>query len=238
LFPLSGTRSRSTSPRTPARRAHSARHSLRSSVRRRKTPWKLLVAAVCLLIVTGLLAWATIARRMAPMSNTSQTHFDAIIVLGSPADADGNPTPIQFARVTEAVREYERGVAPRLILTGGSTRFHYVEAEVMARTARAQGIPESAIFVEDQALDTIQNACYSDKIMRQHGWTSAEVVSSDYHLPRAAMIFGQLPLEWRMHAAPSVWRWSRYRRVVTPLRETLSTVRYLAWARAMERCEP
>ena len=96
------------------------------------------------------------------MSNTSQTHFDAIIVLGSPADADGNPTPIQFARVTEAVREYERGVAPRLILTGGSTRFHYVEAEVMARTARAQGIPESAIFVEDQALDTIQNACYSE----------------------------------------------------------------------------
>lgn len=235
---MAGTSSRSTSPHKPARRPASARHGVRSSTRRRRTPWKLLIAAAGLLIVIGLFAWATIARRMAPMSNTNLTHFDAIIVLGSPADADGNPTPIQFARVTEAVHEYERGVAPRLILTGGSTRFGYVEADVMARTAQAQGIPESAIFVEDRAQDTIQNACYSDRIMQQHGWHSAEVVSSDFHLPRAAMIFSQLPMEWRMHAAPPIWRWSRYRRVVTPMRETLSTVRYLVWARAMERCQP
>ena len=55
----------------------------------------------------------------APSSNTNLTRFDAIIVLGSPADADGNPTPEQLARVTEGVREYERDVAPRLIFTGG-----------------------------------------------------------------------------------------------------------------------
>ena len=87
--------------------------------------------------------------------------------------------------MTEGVREYERGVAPRLILTGGAAHNQFVEARVMARTAEAQGIPASAIFVEPEARDTIQNACYSVRIMKAHGWRSAEVVSSASHLPRA-----------------------------------------------------
>ena len=72
----------------------------------------------------------------------------------------------------------------------------------MARTAEAQGIPESAIFIEPEAKDTIQNACYSVRIMKAHGWRSAEVVSSAIHLPRAGIIFNRLPMEWRSHAAP------------------------------------
>jgi hypothetical protein len=52
------------------------------------------------------------------------------------ADSDGNPTPTQLARVTEAVHEYERGVAPRLILTGGAVLNRFVEARVMARPPR------------------------------------------------------------------------------------------------------
>jgi len=101
-----------------------------------------------------------------PTSNTALTRFDAIIVLGNPADADGNPSPTQQALVTEAVHEYERGVAPRLIVTGGAVANRFVEARVMARTAEAQGIPASAIFVEPEARNTIENACYSERIMK------------------------------------------------------------------------
>ena len=72
----------------------------------------------------------------------------------------------------------------------------------MAGAAAAQGIPPSAIFVETKADDTIQNACYSERIMQAHGWHSAEIISSAYHLPRAGLIFGHTSLDWRMHAAP------------------------------------
>ena len=64
-----------------------------------------------------------------------------------PADSDGNPTPTQLARVTEAVHEYKRGVAPQLILSGGAVTNRFVEARVMARSAEAQGIPDSAILM-------------------------------------------------------------------------------------------
>jgi len=189
-------------------------------------------------LILGILAWGAIARQLAPSSNTSLTRFDAIIVLGTPADRDGNPTPAQLARVTEGVHEYERGVAPRLILTGGAAYNRFVEAQVMARTAQAQGIPESAIFVEPQAMDTIQNACFSVRIMKAHGWGSAEVVSNAAHLPRAGLIFSRLPLDWRAHAAPSLSPESAMEASVVALVETMKTARYLVWTRQSEHCEP
>jgi uncharacterized SAM-binding protein YcdF (DUF218 family) len=177
-------------------------------------------------------------RHFAPTSNTSLSRFDVIIVLGSPADEDGNPTPLQLSRVTEAVHEYERGVAPRLIFTGGIDRHRPIEARVMARAAEALGIPESAIFEEGKARDTIQNACYSLKIMQNHGWRSAEVVSSASHLPRAGLIFSILQIEWRTHAALPLEPEGAVSSGAEEAKETLKTLRYLVWAREFERCEP
>jgi uncharacterized SAM-binding protein YcdF (DUF218 family) len=200
--------------------------------------WKSWLAAASVFSFLALLAWGVLARRLAPSANTSLTRFDAIIVLGTPADSDGNPTPAQLSRVNESVREYERGVAPRLILTGGAAHNRFVEAQVMARAAHAKGIPESAIFVEPEAKDTIQNACYAVRIMKAHGWRSAEVVSEAGHLPRAGLILSRLPLQWRTRAAPPLLPESAAYKVVSTALETLKTVRYLVWTRQNERCEP
>ena len=210
----------------------------RTPARRRRLGWRGRVAISAGAAVLALLVWASVAREVAPASNTSLNRFDAIIVLGSPADADGNPTPALLARVTEAVREYQRGVAPRLILSGAAAHNRFVEASVMARAAHAQGIPESAIFVEPEATDTIQNACYSARIMKAHGWRSAEVVSAGFHLPRAGLIFSRLPLEWRAHAAPPLSPDSAAYAISASAMETLKTARYLVWTRLTERCEP
>jgi len=225
-------------PRTPPPRQLRRRVSHR---RRPSTPrpnWPLRAALAAAALCAALLGWAAIARQLQPQSNTSLNRFDAIIVLGTPADADGNPTPVQLSRVTEAVHEYERGVAPRLILSGGPAHNQFVEATVMAHAAHAQGIPESALFVEPRAQDTIQNACYSKQIMDAHGWRSAEVVSTATHLPRAAMIFDRTSLEWRMHAAPALSPDSpAYGTLLTSV-ETLKTLRYLLWSRWTEHCDP
>lgn len=213
--------------RTPARRTAG-----RAS-KRWNWLWRVGVGSAAL--VALLLGWAALARKLAPAGNTTQERFDTIIVLGTPADADGNPTPTQLARVTEAVHEYERGVAPRMILTGGAAHNQYVEAAVMARTAEAQGIPASAIVVEPKAMDTIQNACFADRIMQAHGWASAEIISSASHLPRVGMIFSRLPVKWRTHAAPALEPEAGGE---STLVEILKTAHYLTWARETERCQP
>jgi uncharacterized SAM-binding protein YcdF (DUF218 family) len=194
--------------------------------------------AIPIAVVAALLALTGIARYLAPVSNTSSTHFDAIIVLGFPANKYGNPTPEQLARVTEGVNEFKLGIAPRLILTGGAARNNFVEARVMARSAEAQGVPKSAIFVEPNSLDTIQNACYAVRIMKAHGWRSAEIVSSARQLPRAALILGRLNIDWRTHVAPPLSPLPTAYVATIRTTEFLKTTRYLIWARWTERCNP
>jgi uncharacterized SAM-binding protein YcdF (DUF218 family) len=217
------------------RRRPQRRHRSRPVVR---------IFLACFGLFAALLVWAVAARTLAARSNTSRQSFDAIVVLGTPADSDGNPTPELLDRVTEAVHEYERGVAPRIIVTGAAAHNRFVEADVMARVAEAQGVPASVLFEEPQALDTIQNACYSAHILESHGLHSAEVVSSAYHLPRAAMIFARLSagkpagaLEWAMHPARADLTPGYWSRAATAV-ETLKTARYLVWSRWTETCAP
>ena len=221
--------------RQPRRPTASRRPRHRRPVARRKLLGlraRLILSGLA--IVVMLFVWAIFARAVASKGNTGRSRFDAIIVLGSPADSEGNPTPKQLARVSEAVREYERGVAPRLILSGGPARNQFVEAQVMARTAQAEGVPPSAILIEPVALDTIQNACYSVRIMKEHGWHSAEVVSAAGHLPRAGLIFSRTPIEWRSHAAPALEPGASD----SSFLEVLKTVRYLIYADWAEHCTP
>jgi uncharacterized SAM-binding protein YcdF (DUF218 family) len=233
-----------TGKRPPSRaqagnRTRQIHRKVRSGTRRgRFFGWKSRLALGCFAIFLVLMVWAAIARKLAPTSNTSLTRFDAIIVLGAPATSDGNPSPLQLARMTEGVQEYERGVAPRIIVTGAADRDRPVEAEVMAHVAQAQGIPESAIYKEVQAMNTIENGCYVARLMKSHGWHSAEVVSSARHLPRTAMILSRLSLEWRTHAAPDLEPESAYHAMRSNMMELLKTVRYLVWARQINRCEP
>jgi uncharacterized SAM-binding protein YcdF (DUF218 family) len=191
----------------------------------------------CAALMLALTAWAAIARALAPRENTNQEHFDVLIVLGYPADADGNPTPAELARVTEAVHEYERGVAPMMIMTGGPAHNEFVEAEVMARVAEAQGIPAAQIHEEPKARNTIENVCDSLHIMRSHGWESAEVISSPSHLPRAALILSRLPLKWRVHAAPAIEPEGAWLRAEITAAEIVKTMHYLVWSRQTEPCQ-
>nr|WP_218623871.1 YdcF family protein [Granulicella sp. dw_53] len=143
-----------------------------------------------------------------PSRNTPLTHFDTLIVLGTPSKPDGEPSPEQRERTLEAVREYKAGIAPHIIFSGAAAHNSYVEAESMAHLAIAQGVPAAAIVEEPRALTTIQNLVNSAQLMRQHNWANAEIVSSPSHLARAALIANAINLQqpdlsfdWHTHAS-------------------------------------
>jgi len=123
-----------------------------------------------------------------------------------------------------------------MIITGGPAHNRFMEAEVMARVAEAQGIPAGAIVEERAARNTVENTCDSLKIMRSHGWESAEVVSSASHLPRTGLILSRLPLKWRTHAAPALEPEGPWMQAAMTAVEIAKTVRYLVWAKQMDGC--
>lgn len=138
-----------------------------------------------------------------PRGDAGEGPVDALLVLGTPAGLHGEINPMQLWRVREAVREFRAGRAPRILFAGGAAANRYVEADVMARLAEEQGVPESAILRERQSHTTLENIADSAQILRAHGWNSVEVISSRQHLPRAAVLLRGTGLKWRVHAAPT-----------------------------------
>lgn len=161
----------------------------------RRFGWVLVGLLVSLGVVWG--NYWTIPRR-----NTEQRRLDALLVLGSPTDPEGEPSPEERTRVAAAAQEFRAGVAPVVIVSGGAAHNRYVEADAMARLAVGDGVPAEAVIEETQARNTIENIWFSNEILRSHGWRSVEVVSSPSHLPRASLILELYPeLHWETHAA-------------------------------------
>ncbi|PJF30770.1 MAG: YdcF family protein [Candidatus Thermofonsia Clade 1 bacterium] len=115
---------------------------------------------------------------------------DAIVILGAGTRRDGTPSYSYARRIRHALTLYAQGYAPRLICTGGYTQRHpKSEGAACAEMLRTYGVPESAIFYEEQSRNTEENALYTYQIMAANGWQSVLLVSDSYHLFRAEAMF-------------------------------------------------
>ena len=115
-----------------------------------------------------------------------------IVVFGYGLGADGSIQPELEDRLyvaLNAVRQYPNAY---VAVTGGQTSevAGVTEGGQMAAWLRAQGVAESRLIVEDQALSTAQNAANTYKLL-----TSAypqvktlAVVTSDYHVACAGVL--------------------------------------------------
>ncbi|MFC6649007.1 YdcF family protein [Paenibacillus rhizoplanae] len=90
-------------------------------------------------------------------------------------------------RVEQGVKLFQEGYAPQLLLSNSQEITG--PAGDMRQTALSLGIREDAILTEDAAESTYQNAQFTLPIMKQKGFKSAIVVSSDFHIRRVKFIF-------------------------------------------------
>ena len=106
---------------------------------------------------------------------------DAIIVISGDED---------LARYREGVRLYRAGWASVLIFSGAARDHFESNAEVMRKMAVEDGVPSAAILTDHLGGDTYGNAVHTRTLMEQHKLSSAILVTSPYHLHRAALTFG------------------------------------------------
>lgn len=116
---------------------------------------------------------------------------DVIVVFGG--NTQGNRTnwfePYNRAtavdRIDRAEALYLAGRAPRILLSGSALEGKVSEAQIMARLLRQRGIPDAAIILENESKNTFENARFSAIAMRGQKLTSALLVTSALHMPRA-----------------------------------------------------
>ena len=111
---------------------------------------------------------------------------DALIVLGARVMPDGELSTTLLRRVETAYDAYASGLAGALIVCGAQGLDEPVtEASAMYAYLKGRGVPEAAVFEEDQSFNTEENLSNARKIMEDHGMKTAIIVTSDYHLERA-----------------------------------------------------
>jgi uncharacterized SAM-binding protein YcdF (DUF218 family) len=112
----------------------------------------------------------------------------AIIVLGA-AQYVGRPSPVLRARLDHAVDLFHRGLAPRLILTGGrGTGDTTSEAAVSRTYAMRHGIPDSAILLEEQGRTSNESMRAAASLMKREHLASAILVSDPFHMLRLGIM--------------------------------------------------
>lgn len=123
---------------------------------------------------------------------------DAIVVLGGGVEEDGALTWASCTRVAQAAEVYRAGVAPRLILSGRCSLGQDPEPEVTEASAMADlavllGVPREAMHLEEESRDTLGNAYFTrERLLEPNGWRRIRVVTSDFHLSRAAWVFRKI----------------------------------------------
>lgn len=147
----------------------------------RRAVGNLIVLAISVLIIYV----AYISIRIEQQSTRDEAQrADVIIVLGA-AEYRGRPSPVLRARLDHALDLYRRGLAPRILTTGGAGGDPiFTEGGVGRSYLVNKGVPSESIVVEPEGESTVYSIAAASEILRRMGLQSAIVVSDGYHIYR------------------------------------------------------
>src|SRR5918996_2924014 len=121
---------------------------------------------------------------------------DAIVVLGA-AQYVGRPSPVLRARVDHAVSLWKRGLAPTLILTGGTGVGDTTsEAAVARKYAMSKGVPDHVIVIERHGRTTSESMQAVARILDDRERHTVILVSDPFHMLRLSILarrYGLVP---------------------------------------------
>lgn len=145
----------------------------KDKVPKRKSPAiKMTIKLLSIMFILGTLIFLLYAGRILVIDEKAEK-VDVIIVLSG-----------GMGRVEKALELYEAGYAPKLILSNGLVADFYHKA--------LEFLPSESLLLEDKAVSTFDSAVYVKEIMEEHQFTSAIIVSSDYHMRRTKYIFSRV----------------------------------------------
>jgi uncharacterized SAM-binding protein YcdF (DUF218 family) len=117
----------------------------------------------------------------------------AIVVLGAQNDPEGRLSATARERCERALREYREHPGALVVPTGGWGQHFNMTARPHGDYVRdyliARGVPEDALLACVESASTIEDAGLCRPVVERLGLRRLVVVTSDYHVARAALLF-------------------------------------------------
>lgn len=154
----------------------------------------ILTGAVTFVVAVILLLGSLIAAIYLAARSDQEQRVDAIVVMGA-AQFNGRPSAVLQARLDTTLRVWQDGMAPLVIVTGGKMPGDaFTESEASRDYLVDQGVPESAIILENEGRSSEDSLTGVARIARERGISDVLIVSDGFHLFRSKLIADDLGL--------------------------------------------
>jgi len=164
---------------------------------------------------------ATVGHRV----DAASAPAEALVVLGARIHSDGRPFHILVDRLDAALGLWQKGAAPRIVLSGrGGGGVGVDEVAAMRRWLMDRGVPGDALVDDGLGLRTIDTMRRCKDVF---GFRRVVVVTNEFHLARSVFLARQAGLDALGCGAPALVDYSLSTQVKNQGRELLA--RCAAW---------
>jgi len=190
-------------------------------------------AVVALVLVTLVVVGGTAASIWYVARGDDRPVSDVILVLGA-AQYSGKPSSVLEARLEQAKKLFDQGVAPRVVTVGGSQAGdRTTEAEAGADYLRDRGVDE--VVAVGEGIDTLSSLQAAAVLLEKRGWDTVVLVTDPWHSLRSRTMAGDVGIDAvtsPTRAGPSVRTREVQARYVA--RETAAILYYKVFGRSSD----
>jgi uncharacterized SAM-binding protein YcdF (DUF218 family) len=143
---------------------------------------------------------------------SSQKSYDTVIILGGYMSTDNSNNSYSFGegadRLTEGLVLYKKGLAKKIILSGGSgSLVDDTRESVLAKSFLVDncGVPDSVVLIDSVSRNTYENAVESKKIIKAENLKTAVMITSAWHMRRALGCFKIVGLNIDIHPTDGLY---------------------------------
>ena len=159
-----------------------------------------LTIGVCIALVSYV-GIASVSLIWAGTHQDSKT-VDAIVVMGA-AQYDGVPSPLLASRLEHALNLWKQKQAPMIAVTGGKQAGdRFTEGDTSRRWLTDRGVPVADIIVESAGHSTWESINNLAPLLNNASVRTVVVVSSSWHVQRAALSLEELGFSAQSSASP------------------------------------
>jgi len=131
----------------------------------------------------------------------SDVHGDVIVMLGGGATLDtpnvygqGHLSGFAANRLLTCAQLYHKLNLPILVSGGKVLETTGSEADIAKVILVGLGVPENKVIVENQSLNTTENAKFTKGLLEEYGFVQPILVTSAFHMERAVLQFEKVNL--------------------------------------------
>jgi len=152
---------------------------------------KIILSMIIITVIINLYIILSTKKRILDIKDISTSDMDCILILGA-GIKNNYPSPMLEDRLLTGIELYQKGIAPKILVSGDHEDKYYDEVNVMKNYLIDKGIPSEDIFMDHAGLSTYDSIYRARKIFKAN---KVIVVTQKYHLYRSLYIANILDIE-------------------------------------------